>query len=105
MLPDAVAEPALEEEVLRGHEEAADTGGIDRHDRPEGGSIAEQLGDDASEQDAQAHADVPRDEDGGVGRATLIILGHADGHVLESRPQVSVAEADEQGRTVIAENH
>ena len=60
------------------------------------------LGHDATHQDAQSHANVPRDEDGRVGCAALVVLCHIDHHVLECGPHVSVAQSDEQGRAVVA---
>ena len=41
--------------------------GNEDSDRPEGCGIAEQLGHHTAHEDAQAHADVPGDENGGVG--------------------------------------
>ena len=96
-LTDAVAETALEEERLGGSEESGDTRGIHEDYRPEGGGIAQMLGDDAAQEDAEAHADVPGDEDGGIGRAALVVVRHADGHVLEGGPHVTVAKTDQQG--------
>ena len=94
---------ALEEESPGGKEEAGDTRGVDEDDGPESSTIAEEFGDDASDKDAESHADVPGDEDGGVGGASLVVAGHVDGHVLEGRPHVSVAETDEKGGAVVAE--
>ena len=102
ILPDGGVEVALEEEGLGGEEETGDTGGVDEDDGPEGCTVAEEFGDDASDEDAEAHADVPGDEDGGVGGAALVVAGHVDGHVLEGGPHVAVAEADEEGGAVVA---
>ena len=94
-----------EEKGLGGEEETGDTRGIDHHDRPEGGGIAQELGNHTSHKNAEAHTDVPGDEDGGVGSTPLAVAGHIDGHVLEGGPHVTVSQADEQGRAVIADNH
>lgn len=59
------------------------------------------LGYDAAQQDTQSHADVPRDEDGGVGRSALVMASYVDHHVLESRPHVTVAQSDEDGGGVV----
>ena len=77
---------------------------VDQGDGPEGGSVAQVLGGDAAQEDAKAHADIPGDEDGGVGRAALAVMGHGDHHVLEGRPQVAVAQSDEQGGAVVADD-
>ena len=102
ILPDGGVEVALEEEGLGGEEEAGNTGSVDEDDGPESSTIAEEFGDDASDKYAESHADVPGDEDGGVGGSALIVAGHVDGHVLEGGPHVAVAEADEEGGAVVA---
>ena len=101
--PDTIAESALEEEGLGGDEEGSDACGIDDDDGPKGGVIAQILGNDTAEKDAKSHADVPRDQDGGISRAALVVVCHADGHVLESRPHVAITQADEQCRTIVAD--
>ena len=60
------------------------------------------LRDDTAQEDAQSHANVPGDEDGAVGRAALVVAGYIDGHVLESRPEMSVTQPDEQGGAIVA---
>ena len=103
ILPDGGVEVALEEEGLGGEEETGDTCSIDEDDGPEGGTVAEEFGDDASDKDAESHADIPGDKNGGVGGSALIVAGHVDGHVLEGGPHVAVAEADEEGGAVVAD--
>ena len=99
--PDTIAESALEEEGLGGGEEGGDACGIDDDDGPKGGVIAQILSYDSAEKDAKTHTNVPRNQNGGVGRATLVVVCHADGHVLEGRPHVAIAQADEQCRTIV----
>ena len=100
--PDTIAESALEEEGLGGGEEGSDACGINDDDSPERGVIAQILSNDTAKKDAKSHADVPRDQDGGISRAALVVVCHADGHVLESRPHVAITQADEQCRTIVA---
>ena len=102
-LGNSGVEVAAEEEGLRGKEETGDTRGIDNDHRPESGGVAEEFGDDAAQEDAETHANVPGDQDGRVGRATLVVAGYVDGHVLEGRPHVTVAQTDKEGRAVVAE--
>ena len=94
----------FKEERLGAKEEEGDAEGVDQSDGPEGGGIVEELRDDATQQDAETHADVPRDEDGAVGSTPLTVLRHVDGHILEGGPHVTVAQADEKRRDIIA-NH
>ena len=61
------------------------------------GGEAKTLGDDASEEDAEPHAEIPRDEDGGVGGAALIVAGYFDKHVEEGGIHLAVAETDADG--------
>ena len=93
---------ATEEEGLGGKEEKGDTKGVDEGDSPESGIVAQELGNDASHENAQAHAKVPRDEDGGVGCASLVVGGHAYGHILEGGPHVTIAKSKKDGATVVA---
>ena len=88
LLSDTVVQVAVQEERLGSQEVEGDTHGIDEGDRPEGSTIAQVLGNDATQEDAQSHTDIPRDEDGGVGRAALVIVCHIDGHILKCRPHV-----------------
>ena len=83
-------------------EEGGDACHIHDDHGPEGGQVAERIGDDAAHEHAQAHADVPRDEDAGIGCATLVVAGQIDEHVLERGPHVAVAQADEDGRAKVA---
>ena len=101
--PDTIAETPSEEKGLGGGEEGSNTSGIDEDNSPERGAIAQIFGNDASGEDAKSHADVPRDQDGGISRTALVVMRHADGHVLEGRPHVPIAQSDEQGRTVVAD--
>ena len=102
---DRRVQVTLEEERPGGEEEAGDTCGVDEDDGPEGSAVTEDLRDDASDKYAESHADVPGDENGGVGGTTLVVTGHVDGHVLEGWPHVSVAETDEKGGAVVAEGN
>lgn len=81
----------MQEERLGSHKEEGSTDGIDQSYRPEGCCIAQVFCNDAAQQDAQSHTHIPRYQDGGVGRSTLAVVSHADGHILESRPHVAVA--------------
>ncbi len=72
------------------------------NDGPKGCFVAEVFGNSATKEYAQAHAKVPTGEQSGVGCAALVVAGHADDHVLEGRPHVTVAQTDEQSRSVIA---
>ena len=91
ILFDGAVEVAAEEKGLGGKEEGGNTDGIDGGYCPKGAGIAQIFSNDTTEEDAKSHADVPRDEDGGVGRATLIVAGYIDGHILEGGPHVTVA--------------
>ena len=91
-----------EEEGLRSQEIAGDTWGIDEYYCPESSPIADKLSDDTTNEYAKSHADVPRNEYGRVGSASLVVLGHIDAHILESGPHVSVAQAYQQSWTIIA---
>ena len=53
---------------------------------PEGGGVAEVFADEATGEYTQSDADVPGDEQGGVGRATFVVVRHGDYHVLEGGP-------------------
>ena len=105
ILSDRFVEVPSEEESLRGKEEAGHAGGIDEDDSPESSGIAQELRDHTANENAEAHTDIPGYEDGAVCRTTLIVMRHIDSHVLESWPHVTVAEADEQGGTVVSEDH
>ena len=102
LLSDRFVEVPSEEESLRGKEEAGHAGGIDEDDSPESSGIAQELRDHTANENAEAHTDIPGYEDGAVCSASLIIPSHIDSHVLEGRPHVPIAEADEQGGTVIS---
>ena len=91
------------EELLGAQEIEQYTGQVDTSDCPEGGCIAKKLGDDAADKDAYAHAYVPRDEDGGIGRTSLMMVSHRNHHVLEGWPQVAIAQSDENGGTIVAD--
>ena len=101
LLSDGGIEISLKEEAAGGQEEKGDTGGIDGNDGPESGGVAKELADDTAHKDAEPHADVPRNEDGRVSCATLVVRSHADGHILEGGPHVAIAQTDEQGRGVV----
>lgn len=96
------AQPSLQEEFAGGKEEKGHAHGIVDGHHPEGGSIAVVLRHDAAHKDADAEAHVPRRENGGIGGATLAVFRHVDKHIEESGVHVSVAQADEKGRTVIS---
>ena len=70
---------------------------VQRSHSPECGVVAKMLGNNAADEHASAHAEVPRGEYGAVGCATLVVLGNGDNHVLESRPHVPVSKPDEDG--------
>ena len=53
---------------------------------------------------AKSHTDIPRDEDSGVGRTSLVVMGHIDGHILEGWPHVTIAKTYQDGRTKVT-NH
>ena len=69
---------------------------------PECSSITEILDDGTTEEDADTDAEIPAGEEGGVGCASLVVGSNADDHVLEGRPKVTIAKADEDGGTLIA---
>ena len=69
---------------------------------PEGGVIVVVLGQIAADQDSETDAEIPGGEEGGVGSAALIGRSQVDKHILEGWPEMSVAEADEQGAAVEA---
>ena len=77
--------------------------GIDRRHRPEHQRVAENLGQNTTQQHTQAHTYIPRDENRRVGRAPLRVPRHRNHHVLKSRPHVAVAQADQDGTTVITD--
>ena len=68
---------------------------------PEGRQIAQRVGKNAAYEYAQAHAYVPRNQDAGVGGATLVVTSQIDEHILECRPHMTVAQADENGRAIV----
>ena len=82
---------SFEEELARLEEVEEDAGEVDENDGPEGCSVAKGFGDDATDKDAEPHANVPGDEDGGVGGASLVVVSHRYHHVLEGWPKVAVA--------------
>ena len=100
-LSDSCIQVSIQEERLGGEEESRYSSGIDGHHSPESSPIAEILCDDATHQDTQSHTNVPRDENGRISRSSLVVLCHVDGHILESRPHMTVAQADEQGGTIV----
>lgn len=67
---------------------------------PECGVEAPVLGEDATEEYAEAYAYVPRYEEGGIGCATLVVGGEIDEHVLECGEHVTVAKTYYQGGAV-----
>ena len=69
---------------------------------PECGSIAEILDNGAAEENAYTDAEIPAGEEGGVSCASLVIGGYTDDHVLEGRPEMSIAKSNEDGSTVVA---
>lgn len=70
---------------------------------PEGGRVApEMFGHAASAYDAGADTQIPRGEDGGVGRAAPFVRGEVDEHGLHGRIHVAVAEAYHQCGGIIA---
>ena len=93
---------SLQEERLGGKEEESHAGTVDQNDAPERSGITHKFGDDSTEEYSQTYADVPRHEDGGVGSASLVVVCHVDGHVLEGGPHVTIAQSDEQCGTVVA---
>jgi len=72
--PDTITETPSEEEGLGGGEEGSDACGIDDDDGPEGGVIAQILSYDSAEKDAKTHTNVPRNQNGGISRATQVAL-------------------------------
>ena len=58
---------------------------------PECSSIAEILDDGAAEENADTDTKIPAGEEGGVGSAALVIGSYADDHVLEGRPEMTIA--------------
>ena len=93
---------AAKEEGLGGKKKECNTKGVDEGDRPESSIVTQMFGNNAPQEDAQTHTNIPRDEDGGVSRASLVIRGYTDGHVLEGGPHVTITQADENGATVVA---
>ena len=77
------------------------TGTMHDGNPPKRSSITEILDDGAAEEDADTDAKIPAGEEGGVGRASLVIGGYADDHVLECWPEVTIAQANEDGGTII----
>lgn len=75
-------------------EDACEVG--DPH-HPEGGVVVDSFGKDASEEDAESHARIPRGEEGGVGCTTLVVGGEIDEHVLIGWIHVTVAESYDEG--------
>ncbi len=68
---------------------------------PECSTIVEKLCQHATEQDAQADAQVPCREQGRVGCASLVVVCHTDNHVLDGWPHVTITQSDEQCRAII----
>ena len=76
---------------------------IDYPCQPEGTMISFPLRSYSAEQDAEADAHIPCCEQGGVGRAALGGRGEVDEHILHGRKHMAVAEADDEGCTIVAE--
>ena len=79
-----------------------DAKGVDEQGEPEGGGVASVVDGDAAEHDAEPHADVPTGELGGVGGASLVVGGEVDKHGLHTRPNMTVAQTNDEGGTIVA---
>ena len=90
MSMDVGIQVATKEEGLGGKKKECNTKGIDEGDAPESSIVTQMFGNNAPQEDTQAHTNIPRDEDGGVSRASLVIRGYTDGHVLEGGPHVTI---------------
>ena len=87
----------------RSHEEEESTRELRDGHNPEGGGVTGEFADDTAAEHTETDADIPRDEQRGVGGATLVVVGHGDNHVLEGRPEVAVAEAQQKRRAIVAD--
>ena len=85
-----------------GKEEEEGSNTVHDGNPPECSSIAEILDDGAAEENADTDTKIPAGEEGGVGSASLVVGSYADDHVLEGRPEMAIAKADEDGGTIIA---
>ena len=56
----------------------------------------------ASKDDTKTHANVPTSKLGGIGCAALIVGSEVDEHRLQSWPNVTIAQAYDEGSTIIA---
>ncbi len=65
--------------------------------------VAEVFGNGTACKHAHAHAQIPRGEQRGVGSTALAVGCHIDEHHLESRPQVPVAQTDDEWCEVISD--
>ena len=61
------------------------------------------LGDDSTEQTADAESQVPSREDAAVGGTSLVMACHMHKHVEEGRVEVAVAQTDEGGGEVVGD--
>lgn len=75
---------------------------VDEPGAPKGGVVAEVLGDAAAREDPQPHPDVPRDEQRRVSRTAPLVRREVQEHRLKGGEHVAVAEADNEGRAVVA---
>lgn len=76
---------------------------IDAEGQPESGAVAKVLREDTAEDDAEAHADVPTDELGGVGCSAFRVGCEVDEHGLHAGPDMSVAKTDDERCTIVAD--
>ena len=89
-LSDCGVKVALQEELAGGGEICQHSHGIDHRHSPEGAVVAKMLGNESAEQYADSYANIPRNQNGAVGSAALVVVRHAENHVLERGPHVAV---------------
>lgn len=70
---------------------------------PKGSMVAEMLGKGTARKHADTHAQIPRGEQCGVGSTALAVGSHVYEHHLEGRPQMPVAQADDERCEVISD--
>ena len=74
-----------------GEEEEEGANTVHNGNPPECSSIAEIFDNGTTKEDADTDAKIPAGEEGGVGSASLVVGGYADDHVLEGRPEMTIA--------------
>lgn len=95
-----LVEFAAEEKAAGEHYQQQGAGDLRECRGPEGGGVGDELGEHAAQEDAYAHAEIPRGEYRRIGRAALVVPRHGDKHVEECGIHAAVAQSNQECRQI-----